>query len=391
MKVLHIGKYYFPFFGGIEKVNQDLVENHVYRETVTPFVLAHHDIIGVASEFSTINQVQVLKVKLNGVVAYAPIASSFLQQLNKVIDDFQPDLIHIHMPNLSAFACLFSKKARKIPWVVHWHSDVIGAVPDLKIKLLYPFYRVLEKRLLTIARKILVTSPPYLAHSAGLNAFKGKCCVIPIGIRNSTIAPSCAQTINQLNLLMIGRLTYYKGHSLLLKAIAKLSVEVSVNLSVIGDGELKQELIELSAALGLQSRVNFLGRVSDSEIATQLANTDLLCLPSIEKTEAFGVVLLEAAMHSKPALVTDVEGSGMSWVVQDGLTGYVVKNNSVDALYEKLIEIYNNKANLLTLGVNAKRRFDEVFNLDQVAAQTTQVYKQIITDKAMLDNEYHLD
>lgn len=391
MKVLHIGKYYFPFFGGIEKVTQDLVECDLYQQKVTSCILVHHHTVGEKTLNEKINNIDVCKVAILGVVAFAPIAPSFLKELNRLIDEFKPDLIHIHMPNLSAFACLFSKRAKQIPWIIHWHSDVVGAVPDLKIKLLYPFYRFFEKRMLQHSKRILVTSPPYLEYSAPLSEVKSKCEVIPIGIKGLVADKLSCSRSSQLNLLMIGRLTYYKGHSLILKAIANLPKNMDIHLSIIGNGELKEQLIKQTHDLGINKKVCFLGTVSDDEITEQITNMDLLCLPSIEKTEAFGVVLLEAAKNGKPALVSDVKGSGMSWVVQDNVTGYVVKNNSEESLIKKLIEIYNEREKLVILGNNAKLRFDEVFSLDKISVQLTALYSEIVTDKAGLARQYHLD
>lgn len=278
------------------------------------------------------------------------------------------------MPNLSAFACLMSRSAKRIPWVIHWHSDVIGAVPDIKIKILYPFYRIFEKALLKQCQRIIVTSPPYLEHSASLVDYKSKCSVIPIGIKEFTSLYSESNQSEELKLLMVGRLTYYKGHELVLKALSKFTDE-KVKLKIIGVGELKEKLTELVNILQLKNKVEFLGRVDGETLAAELANTDLLCLPSIEKTEAFGVVLLEAAMHGKPALVSDVEGSGMSWVVQDGQTGFVVKNNNVDAIVQRLKSVINNQDQINFLGSNARTRFEQTFNLKVVAKQIVDVYQ----------------
>jgi len=388
LKVLHIGKYYFPFFGGIEKVTQDLVEDKTYQSQVESFVLAHQDQVGQESFTGEVNGVTVRKVAIQKVLVYAPIAISFLKELNRVIDDFKPDLIHIHMPNLSAFACLFSSRAKKVPWIIHWHSDVMGAVPDFKIKLLYPFYRIFERNLLKRSNKIFVTSPPYLDNSEALSDFKEKCDVVPIGIRDLCINQQHqhSQEVNRLELLMIGRLTYYKGHALILKALAKLPDELGVYLSIIGDGELRNELQAFAVELGLQNKVQFLGRVDDSEISNRLLTADLLCLPSIEKTEAFGVVLLEAAMHSKPSLVSDVNGSGMSWVVQDKITGVIFENNNVDSLCKNIQDIYFDKESLISMGVNARLRFEQVFSLDKVTIQITDLYEGALADKTMRDS-----
>lgn len=374
MKVLHIGKYYFPFFGGIEKVTQELVENEVYSEGVTSCVLVHQHLSSLHTSYETINNVEVRKVAISGVFAYAPIAPTFLYELNKAIDEFQPDIIHVQMPNLSAFTCLLSSKAKKIPWVIHWQSDVIGAVPDFKIKLLYPFYRIFEKALLKQCQRIITTSAPYLEYSSALAEYKSKCSVIPIGIKDSVDTSLSPQQNNGLSLLMIGRLTYYKGHELMLKALSQLGEHEKVKLTIIGSGELKNKLVSLVTALKLNSRVAFLGHVDEKRLVCELTNTDLLCLPSIEKTEAFGVVLLEAAMYGKPALVSDVQGSGMSWVVKNGQTGIVVENNSVDAIVQSLTNVINNKEQLKSLGINARTRFEQTFNLNVVAKQIIDVY-----------------
>lgn len=377
-KVLHIGKYYHPFRGGIEKVNQDIVECASYQAEVNSLVLAHHSETGQATCYEKINGVEIRKVAIKKIVAYAPISPDFLKELNQAIADFDPDLIHIHMPNLSAFTCLLSKSARRIPWVIHWHSDVLGAAPDLKIKLLYPFYRVFENALLQKAKKIIVTSPPYLANSAALRSFKDKCKVIPLGIKDNISHKESKTESEVFNLLMVGRLTYYKGHALMLNALSMLPNSTKVKLKIIGGGELREELESKVHSLELVNKVEFLGQVSEQELVYELSNTDLVCLPSLEKTEAFGVVLLEAAMFSKPALVSNVVGSGMSWVVQHKKTGFVVENNSASAIYQQLNSVLDDKHLLLTLGKQARVRFENSFNLEVVATKTLNLYKQCV-------------
>lgn len=381
MKVLHIGKYYFPFFGGIEKVIQELVECNHYQSHVSALVLSHHFSSKKSTSIDKLNGVEIRKVSVLGRLSYAPIAPFFLNELNKAISDFSPDIIHIHLPNVSAFACLLSSKAKSIPWVIHWHSDVIGAVPDIAIRCLYPFYKVFENALLNRAKKIIVTSPPYLAHSNALVPYRGKCSVIPIGIRDSLIKkPVDNTTTSRLKLLIIGRLTYYKGHRLLLEAISLLDQSFDVHLTIVGEGELKSSLVNFVKLNNLQNKVSFLGRLSTNELQQQLANCDLVCLPSIEKTEAFGVVLLEAAMHSKASLVTDVEGSGMSWVVRNNITGLIAKNNDVQNLKKLLETACSEVSKLSEMGIQARNRFDTLFNIEMVSKEYLKLYEECLRD-----------
>ena len=336
--------------------------------------------------------VQVTRVRLWRQVLYAPICLNLPAQMNRVLADFKPDVLHIHMPNLSAFICLFSREARRSRWILHWHSDVLGGAPDWRVKLLYPVYRLFEKWLLSKAQTIVCTSQNYLDTSQPLSKFRDKCVVIPLGIttevppsRPSRQIDNSTQTIDQppaqpneqlnnshqLNLLCVGRLTYYKGHAVLLDAIAELT---DVHLDIVGEGEERAVLESQIASLGLSSRVTLHGQVGDATLTAYMMNTDLLCLPSVERTEAFGLVILEAARCKKPALVTDVNGSGMSWVVQDGKTGWVVPAGNVDAMRESLKEIQRNKPVISVLGRAAHERLVSNFPAEGIAKRLVSLY-----------------
>lgn len=379
LRVLHIGKYYYPFKGGIETFLQGVVENKQYQKYIESHVLVHHDICNVPTGSEIINGVKITKVRKQGTLLYAPICASFLKHLERLIAEFKPDVIHIHMPNLSAFACLFSKQARQVPWVVHWHSDVLGSASETFIKVAYQGYRIFERALLNRAAKVIATSPCYLECSSSLQMVKDKTLVVPLGIEISEVQKRNTYdgSNKQLSVLVVGRLTYYKGHQLLLKAINNVS---NINIRIVGKGELYNKLCESVAELSLQDQVTFLGHVSDEQLNFEFSQADLLCLPSIEKTEAFGMVILEAAKYSKPSLVTSVKGSGMSWVVQNFETGFVVKENDVDSLKECLLYALNNKNELINLGMAARARLEKKFSLDAVSNELIKVYELLASD-----------
>lgn len=327
---------------------------------------------------------KVYNVKSYGQLAYAPVAPGFLLILRKALSEIKPDIVHIHMPNMSAFWLLllgiFNKSSAK--WIVHWHSDVVGAAPDLKIKLLYPFYRLFERWLLSKAEAVICTSPNYLETSKPLVTYRQKCHVIPLGIEAAlTEIPglepgSASANAATLKLICIGRLTYYKGHKYLLGAINQLVQQhIGVHLDVVGTGELQQQLQAYVAAHNLQSYVRFYGTVDEASKQLLISQSDLLCLPSIERTEAFGVVLLEAAALAKPALVTDVPGSGMSYVVKENQTGLIAQAANDINLAEKLIWASKNKAALTAMGKQAQLRQQQLFSIDAVAEKIKQLYE----------------
>ena len=255
---------------------------------------------------------------------YAPIALGFRSALARAIADIQPDVLHLHLPNNSAFWALTLASARQIPWVVHWHSDVIVSDERLALRLAYTLYRPFEQAVLDRAERIIVTSPPYLQASEPLRRWQRKCAVVPLGL-----APQAPRTAGQpppwqpgrLKLLSIGRLAHYKGFETLIRAV---SGSPHLQLIIAGQGESMaalRALVAATTASGTTANVQLAGEVSEDDKHQLLRSCDAFCLASIERTEAFGMVLLEAMAHSKPCIVSQLPGSGMSWVVSSSGAG----------------------------------------------------------------------
>lgn len=257
--------------------------------------------------------------------AFAPIAPGFLAALNRAIDDWQPDYLHLHLPNSSALLALLSRRARKLPWVIHWHSDVVSSEHSLALRLLYPFYRPFERALLERAALVICTSKPYLETSEPLQAFREKCAVVPLGIDvrrhegdADVSAPLVAWGEGMFRLLAVGRLTYYKGFDLLVKAVAQCP---HVELRIVGSGQQRDALRHLIEQQHVADRVFLEGELSDAECRARYRSAELFCVPSRERTEAFGLVALEAMLHNLPVLAAALTGSGLVSVVRQGVTG----------------------------------------------------------------------
>ena len=150
-----------------------------------------------------------------------------------------------------------------------------------------------------------------------------------------------------------------------------------IQLDIIGTGELQASLESQIKALKLGHRVHLLGHLSDAELNRAIGACDLVCLPSIERTEAFGLILLEAARLKKPALVTNVQGSGMSWVVQHKSTGWVVDAACNAALREQLSALVSSGEQLKEYGHQAHIRFQEQFGISAVGKAVCSVYDQL--------------
>jgi len=115
---------------------------------------------------------------------------------------------------------------------------------------------------------------------------------------------------NRLELLFVGgldRAHYFKGFNVMLDALAGLAA-ANWRLTVVGDGELRPSYAARAAALGLEKKISWAGRVSEADKIRAYQNADLLLLPSINSNEAFGFVLIEALACGVPVIAADLPG-----------------------------------------------------------------------------------
>ena len=148
-------------------------------------------------------------------------------------------------------------------------------------------------------------------------------------------------------------------------------------MDLIADGEQLDNLKALCQQLAMTHRVRFHGAVSDDERDALLLQSDCLCLPSTDRTESFGIVLLEAMSAGKPCVVTDVPGSGMTTVVQDGQTGLVVSCGDIAALANALQQLGHNRIQLLEMGTQGRERFVRTFTIERSTQAILDLYAQI--------------
>ena len=383
MRILHLGKYHPPFAGGMENFLADLIPTQI-SQGLTVAAIVHDHQSQLSKLFSpvhseTYQKYPVYRVPSYGRMLYAPVSPQFPWWLRQTIRQFQPDVLHLHLPNTSAFWALLLPEARRIPWVIHWHSDVISQI-DQRLALAYHFYRPLEQRLLRRATAIIATSPPYLETSVALRDWREKCCVIPLGIDKRRLPLPNFSALNwatqqwqpqQFRLLHVGRLTYYKGQSVLIQAVRELE---QIQVLIVGKGEQYEALSALIAEHHLENKVKLLGYCTNEQMIGLLATSDCFCLPSVERTEAFGVVLLEAMRYGKPVIVSDIPGSGVGWVVQDHHTGILFPPQHHLLLARAIEQLQQFSDETKEFGQAGQQRFEQLFDISKVAGKITQVY-----------------
>ncbi|EIU7556050.1 glycosyltransferase [Providencia rettgeri] len=367
MKVLHLSKYYKPFSGGIEQVVADLCEGGNSQNIKSDVLAINHE---KKNKNYTINGVDVFSFKSNLKYASADISINYIIKLRDIIQDY--DIIHIHLPNPLANLAIFLANSKNVKIVIHWHSDIV------KQKKLKFFYKPLQSWLLKKACSIITTTPVYGDCSKDLLNYKNKITTIPIGINphnysiNTEIISSIkAKYLNKKIIFSLGRLVYYKGFEYLVEACAKLPDNYVVLLG--GNGEEKLKLIQKIKLLNLQDKFILLGFIKDTDLPSYFAACDAFCLPSIEKSEAFGVVQLESFLFNKPVVSCNIPGSGVSWVNQDNISGITVEPKNSDKLASALLTVTQDTTSF----PNLKAYFNENFSADVMVSRTIRLYSEL--------------
>jgi glycosyltransferase involved in cell wall biosynthesis len=378
MRILHLGKYYAPERGGIERYTEALAEACVGAGDAVA-ALVHQRRGRWRGSIEDLGGVEVRRAGCLAAPLYTPLSPAYPLALGRALDSFRPDVLHLHMPNPSAFAVLASPAARRRPWIVHWHADVPPDGPDWRLRAAYRLYRPFEQALLRRAHAIVATSAAYRDASAALQPWRTKVEVIPLGIGPAGTGAAATEAIPRwpagpgLRLLAVGRLSHYKGFGVLLEAMSRLP---GARLLLVGSGECRKALRAQAAALGLGDRVEFAGTLDDRALHAAYAAADVFVLPSLDRSEAFGMVLLEAMRAGLPIVASRIAGSGVAEVVGDG-SALLAPPGDAAELARRISEL-DDPGLRSRLGQAGRARWQGRYTLARSAAAFRDLYRRVL-------------
>jgi rhamnosyl/mannosyltransferase len=287
------------------------------------------------------------------------------------------DLVHFHFP--WPFADLLNLVVRTDKAkVMTYHSDVV------RQSALNALYRPLMAYTLRDMDAVVATSPTYAATSPVLSRLvdASRLRVIPLGIEDLVpaggrreIPPGLSARLGlqgQPFVLFIGALRYYKGLHSLVRAAASIEVPVVI----AGEGPEAGRLLGLARELGAHNVV-FAGQVSDEEKRSLLARCAVFVLPSQYRSEAFGMVLVEASMFSRPLVCCEI-GSGTSFVNVDGETGFVVPPEDPAALADAINRLLSDPPLAARLGRGARARYERLFSGGALGKAYMALYREVM-------------
>jgi glycosyltransferase involved in cell wall biosynthesis len=366
-EIAHVCKYYPPFYGGIpgyvERLSRRLRE--YYRVTVLASNTSRRHTDEADGSLRVIRVPRLLELRSTALCPAMP----------RELATLRPDIVHLHFPDpMAHLAYKIARPGGKL--VVSWHADIV------RQKLLLQFYRPFLRSILHQADAVVVSSPSFRDSSSFLEGVRERCVIIPYGLDTKAFELTAGvrervETLRRQHgervILFVGRITHYKGLDILLEAVRGLEAR----LMVIGGGPLKSAMQRRGVELGVSDKVTFLGEVPHDELVAQLYSCAVFVLPSVNRSEAFGIVQLEAMACSKPIVSTDIP-TGVPWVNQHAVTGFIVPAGDSGALRSAMGRLLDDPELRHKFGQAGRRRLDAEFSQQRHIRRMVNLYESLM-------------
>jgi len=376
LRVTMVNKYYWPpHLGGVETHLRDISEGLVEHAGAQVQAIVCNESRECVEE--TIDGVDVLRLPRQFALSSAPVALAMPRVLaTNARQPEPPDVMELHFPypwgELS-----FLRAKPDVPSVVLYHSDIV------RQKRMLAAYRPFLERFLDSVDLIIASSPNMIEHSEFLSPRAEKCRQVNFGLHVERVAGDeatraraaelRAQHAGRKIVLFVGRLIYYKGADVLVRAMGN----VDADLVMIGSGPLESELRAIAVANGAAPRITWLSPVDEAELAAWYHAADVFALPSVARSEAFGLVQIEAHAAGTPVVSTQLT-TGVPYANLDGVTGLTVPVGDAMALAGAIDRLLADDELRARLGAQARERALSDFTIPRMVEGTLEVYAEAI-------------
>jgi len=373
-----INTFYPPWRGGAETYVKNLAEN-LARMGHEVRVVAAHQPLSPGEYFQ--DGVLVKRLKSAGMFYGVPIIPELLQYLVSI----DADLIHVNFPNpFNATIGALASIIKKIPVVLTWHNDLpsvtklAGSIVRIHDDLAAPIY-------LKHYDSIITTSNIYHKKSKMLRKFQNKTRTIFNGVDCKRFNPDVyAEDIkialeikDSKVILFVAALTKwhrYKGLDILIEAFSLIR-DMDIKLLVVGGGGLKSEYEAYTKSVNLTDKIVFVGEVSDDLLPKYYSIADMLVLPSKDRSEGFGLTILEANASGKPVIGSNI--GGIPGILTDNDNGILVPPNNPTLLADAICRLSNDDKLRERMGERG-RQIALMHDWSRVAAETEKIYFELL-------------
>jgi len=382
MKIAVVSSTFPPYAGGIGNVaasNARELAKLGYEVTVfTPLYRA------VKEEITDLKIKRVKPLFKYGNAAFVPA-------LGWMLKDFE--IIHLHYPFFGGAEAvwLYQRrfKKKKIKIVLHYHMDVVG---EGIFRLIFKIHNFLIlPRIVKMADKVIFTSMDYGRHSnlaKKIEQRADKFLEVPNGVDSLIFSPQAKDpdllkkheiAPEEKVVLFVGGLDkahYFKGIEYLIEAMSRLRLaEYNWKLIIVGEGELKKDYSDLAAQLKMHLRTIFTGYVPNEDLPKYYNLADVVVLPSVDKSEAFGLTLIEAMSCAKPVVASNLVG--VRSVITEKMDGLLVEPKNADDLASKINYLLSDQTKALEFGRAGQRKVKLKYDWRIIGRHLDDLYKSL--------------
>ena len=374
MRILQVCPFFAPHVGGVE-THVEMVSRELARRGHEVTVLTSAHLKGLPETERTPEGILIRRVRSSGTVFRTPLALSTGRVLRGL--EPRPEVVHLHYPPpVTSYLAARALRSSGLPVCLTYHCDLFMDGP-LGIALTAVYDRIFLPTTLNVARRIVVHAASYARTS---RALQGRAiAVIPSLVDTQRFHPReddqelrrAIGAEGRSVVLFVGRLVPHKGVEDLLLAVPDLPSDAL--LVVAGDGPHRRSLEELARGRGIESRVRFVGAVSDEDLPRYHAVAAVVALPSQNRLEGFGLAIVEAMASGRPAVVADLPG--VREVIEDGVDGLLSEPLLSEDLARKCSSLLNDPERRRMMGRRARESALAKYQVSVVVDQLEALYR----------------
>jgi len=322
---------------------------------------------------------------------------AFLPQLFWQLKGF--DIVHLQYPFFGGAEVIWLLKKilkQKLNLVITYQMDVIG---NIFLKHFFRFHKkFIMSRIIKSADKVIVSSMDYARTSNIKDLLEKepeKFTELPPAVDLARFFPSKKEKellfkyginpdIDRI-LLFVGALDkahYFKGIEFLIDAFNLVDYSIAPNISnrirllIVGEGNLKEKYRQKVLELNLQDKIIFSEYVSDKDLPKYYNLADAVVLPSTDRSEAFGITLIEAMACGKPVIAASLPG--VRSVIESGINGFLFEVKNEGDLTNRINKLLSDEKLREKMGQAGREKVEKFYNQEVLIKKLEKIYFELI-------------
>jgi len=385
MNLMIVTPYFYPKMGGVEKYVYEISLRLNKKYGIDPVIICSNwDNDRYKEDF--IDGIKIYRLPYLFKISSTPINPFWNKKLHSIIDKENPDIIngHIPVPYIADVVARIVHR-KNIPFVLTYHNDLTGYNPLVRL-LSKAYYYTLGFKTFDLSQRIIVTSEYYAKNSPYLKKYYQKLRIVSPGIdvkkyniNRTNYLKDKYNLKDEKIVLFVGQLnkeSQHKGLDYLIKAVKIVSDSINVKLIIVGTGNYIEYYKNMAESYGMTSRVIFAGYIDDSDLPKYYNESDVVVLPSYNRAEGFGMVLIEALACGTPVIGTTV--GGIPYAIKNDEDGLLVPPKDSEALADAIKQILTDEKLAEGMGRRGYERVSKEFTWEKSTENFLEIVREVL-------------